>query len=282
MKLRLNIAAIAILALAVLGCDKTKLFDVTTPPLAAHFSSDGGTYFITSPTAKFTIPVGLTTPSNKDVTLNISVSSPTGATSGTYYTLDKTTVVIPAGKALDSVVVSGVYSQYLSGRKDSLIFTIQTNSDVAPANFNSTYKLYMRGPCFDGDVTDITVMNGTYANSTDPDDPKFTATVSNITKTGPTTATGTIANLWDWFGPVTINFDWTDPNNTIVSIPLQQTNQVYAAGQPFLIRTSPGKVSKFSVCTGQIPMIVDIIVNNYPSAGSAAYYHQNFTMTIKR
>jgi len=270
-----------LLAFVFLGCDKSKLYDVKEPePEATFLNVTNATYIMTSANDVYRLKIGTTNVSDHDRTVNISVSSPTGATTGTQYTLSKTSVTIPAGKVIDSIDVKGVFAQYTSGRKDSLVFTI-TGGDVSPSSFNSTLKLFLRGPCFDGDV-DLNSMAGTYANSTDPDDPKYTATVTNLAGVTATTGTGKIGNLWDWFAPVTINFDWTDPNNTTVAIPLQYSGQDYDVGMPILIRTSPGKTNKFSVCNQRFDLIVDIIVDNYFGPGQGAYYRQNYTMTIKR
>jgi len=272
--------ACVLLAAIVVSCKKDT--SVKTPPEIAHFANEtGGVYFITAPGVTYKIPVGFTTVSNSDRVIHISVTSPTGAVAGTNYTVPAT-ITIPAGKALDTLTVTGNYSTYSSGRKDTLIFNIQDAKGQNTDQYNSTYTLYMRGPCFDGDVTDINVMSGTYNNAVDPDDPKYTVTVSNFTMTGAKTATATISNLWDYFGPVNATFDWTNPTSTTVTIARQLTGQNYAAGQPFSIRTSPGSVSKFSVCSNKITLTVDIIVENYPAPGSAAFYERNYPMTINR
>jgi hypothetical protein len=265
----------------VAGCKKEK---TTIPPAQAHFNfATGGTYqLLTATPPDFTIKLGTTTVSDADRTINFTVTSPTGATAGTQYTLTSNTVTIPAGKTEGTITVKGVYGQYTGGRKDTLVFTIQSGID--PLLANNVYKLLMRGPCFDGDISAITVMNGTYPGTMEGGGSygPYSVTVAGLVHPAGVTkkATGTIANLWDYFGAVNIEFDWSDPNNTIVNIPLQQTNKEYAAGQPFMIRTSPGKVSKFSACNSKITLYVDIIVNNYPAPGSAAFYEQEFDMIV--
>ena len=272
------------LAVVLLNCTKPA-GNLHIPPEQAHFANEtSGAYFITAPGVTYEIQVGVTTVSDKDRTINFSVTSPTGAVQGTDYTLSGTSVTIPKGETLGTITVSGQYNNYTAGQKDTLIFTLE-GPGVTPSDYNSTFKLLMRGPCFDGDVTDITLMGGTYANATDPDDPVYTVIVSNfVTTPGSTTATAKIANLWDWFGAVDIEFDWTDPANPKATIPLQTTDKFYSAAdnQPFAIRTSPGQVSKFSVCTDKISLIVDLIVLNYPDPGQGVYYEQNYPMTINR
>src|SRR5690606_6800539 len=124
-----------------------------------------GRYEITGPTVTYKVPVGVTTVSASDRTVTVDISSPTGAVEGQHYTVDSKTVTIPAGKTVDSITVQGDYASYLSGRKDTLIFTI-VEPGVKPSDYNSTFTLLMRGPCFASDInTDLNSLLGTYANT---------------------------------------------------------------------------------------------------------------------
>jgi hypothetical protein len=96
---------------------------------------------------------------------------------------------------------------------------------------------------------------------------------------GTTTATAMMNNLFDYFGPVTINFDWTDPANTKAEIPLQITNKEYAAGQPFYVRTKPGQANKFSVCNERITFKLDVLVL---ISGSLYYYENGMDYVMAR
>ncbi|MEO8110899.1 MAG: hypothetical protein ABI594_12735 [Ginsengibacter sp.] len=282
MNLKINFRAITVaVLLMVTGASCKKSNDLTIPPDAAHFMSPtSGTFFITAPGAEYKLPIGVTTVSAQDRTVNIVVSSTTGATEGTEYTLSSHTITIPAGESVDTLTISGMYNQYLSGRKDTLIISIQNGKDLGSA-FDDTFTLALRGPCFDGDVT-LSDMAGTYANSTDPDDPVYTVTVSNLVSTSATTGTGTIANLWAAGGSVTIDFDWTDPTNIQVSIARQYIGVDYDPGQPISVRTTPGQKSTFSVCNQTISLITDLIVENYFGPGQGALYAGKYPMTIRR
>lgn len=272
----------AILGAGIYSCKKTETF---TPPVQTMFvvTNTSGTYSIAAPGVVYKIPVGLTAVSGQDRTISIEVSSPTGAQLGTQFTISSSSITIPAGKVVDTLIIFGKYDEYLAGRKDTLKITL-SGSDVETAAFNNTYTLLVSGPCFDGDISDINVIAGDFANTFENGGGygPYTVTISNITQLTPTTGTATATNLYDSFGPININFDWTDPNNTIVTIPLQQTDQDYDVGQPFLIRTSPGLVSKFSVCNQTISLFIDVIVDNYPSPGSAAYYDKELDEVLSR
>ena len=277
---------IAGLGYLVAGCKKE---ETTIPVSKAHFNYiTGASYSVLSTTTPaYQLKIGTTTTENVDRVINFTVASPTGAVEGTQYTLSSHSVTIPAGQAVGIVEVKGAFNQYSAGRKDSLVFTLQ--SGVDPLLSNNVFKLFMRGPCFDGDITNnINEMSGEFPGTFEDGGSygPYTVTVSEIIQADPSVkkGTATIDNLFDQFGPVNIEFDWTDPQNTIVKIPLQETGVDYAAGQPFLIRTNPDadKVSKFSICNQKIPLIVDIIVNNYPAPGSAAYYARALDISVAR
>ncbi|HEX6334492.1 MAG TPA: hypothetical protein VFZ78_09710 [Flavisolibacter sp.] len=251
LKIALSLGALAVTLFAMQACNKD--IETITPPEAAHFGlKSNDTYFITSPTTSKSVYVGLTNVSNTDRTVNITVTSPTGAQLGTHYTLSSTSVTIPAGKALDSIVVQGIYSQYLTGRKDTLVFTI-TEPGVPASSFNSTLKLYMRGPCFEGEInTDYMDLLGNY-NTTN--EVGYTASsgatawtygpyatkIKSITLTSPTTANVVIGGLYDpsW-SDATVTLDWTNINDRRITLATQvigdagTVNSAYA-GQPLTI-----------------------------------------------
>jgi hypothetical protein len=288
---RLLPAALLLLVVTWYGCKKET--PLTIAPEQAHFANQSsGSYFITAPGVTYKIPVGITNVSNSDRTIKVSVTSPTGAVEGTHYTLNKTSFVIPAGKAIDTLVVSGVYAQYLAGRKDTLIFKIEgaDKGGVTAAEYNNTFTLFMRGPCFASDLTDVTVFElvGSYTDTREttssggsPYGP-YTTKVKSMVLTSPTTATVLFENLWDaGWNDIPATLDWTNPAAPKVTIARQDVGQDYAAGQPFQVRTSPTITSTFNYCTRTFNLVVDIIVNNYPVVGSAAFYSQNYRINMK-
>lgn len=241
--------------------------EVTIPEPLAHFTNvAGGTFSVVSTNNLFKIPVGVTAVSDVDRTVNITVTSPSGAVQGTHYTLSSTSVVIPAGEAVDSLTIYAAYNQYLAGRKDTLIFTI-TGDGVKPSSYNSTYTLALRGPCFEGDV-DLNAFLGDYDKSVEdfggPYGP-YTTTVTAVNQTSATTGTITVANIFDaGWNPVTFTLNWTDPSNRTVTLVQQSgignagTVSSTYAGQDISVRPFAGQVGTFSACNQTITIKMQI------------------------
>jgi hypothetical protein len=220
-------------SVTMLGCKKEEV--LTIPPQEAHFNGATGTYFVTSdPNSSFKIPVGLTTVSSSARTISYTVSSPTGATAGAQYNITGNTVTIPAGQAVDSIVVRGIFAGFSSTRVDTLVFTINS-ADVAAAEFNREYRLVLRKSC---DVVPANIM-GNYTRSTDiyngnpSSRPNYTANISNFTQVTATTATVVIKNLgatsdngWGPFSAtdpatnpgITATLNYSNPANLTVTI----------------------------------------------------------------
>lgn len=260
--------------LAVIGCKKDDALETAIPGIEAHFTAASGGYSIISPTTTYTIPVGITTTSNVDRQITVAITSPTGAVEGTHYTVDKKVITIPAGKALDSIKVTGAYSLYQSGRKDTLVFTI-TQPDVAPANFDNKFTLLMRGPCFEGDV-DLQTLVGPYTNTKEQLGSgtiyTYTTTVKSFTQTpGSTTGTITVGNIYDdGWNDLTFTLDWTDPANRRVSVANQNTgydagnlNGAVAGHALWVYPTNPVQYGTFSVCSETISMKMRLCMPTY-------------------
>lgn len=285
MKVKNILACFGILTLVFMlgSCDKTKPYTIITPPPLAHFVGDETQSYsvLSSTTPPYSIVIGTTDVSSQDRVVTYKVISKTGAVAGQEYTLTPAgAVTIPAGKSTATISLQGNTSYYPAGKIDTLQFTL-SEPGIKIANFLDTLKLLVKGPCSDVDVN-LSDMGGSYANSTDPDDPKYTVKVTNLEATSATTGTGIITNLWDGIGSVTINFDWSDANNITVTIPRQPTGINYAVGQPLSIRTSSGAVSTFSVCDQTITLTTDLIVEDYFGPGQPASYKSKYVMKVRR
>lgn len=281
---RLLFAGCGLLLLA--ACEKGVNDKMLTPPAFSEFGTSNllGKYFVTnSASSVFKIPVGITNVANTDRTIQLTITSPTGAVAGTQYTAP-TTVVIPAGEALDSLAIKGIFAGYPTGRRDTLRIKI-TGGDVPVNGYNNTYNLVMQKYC---DVS-LAGISGAYTNTREttssggnPYGP-YTASIKNLTQLTPTTAKGLVENLWDsGLDDLEIYFDWTDPANFTVSMPQQYSGVDYDVNQPIDVRTSPGQPNSFSSCDQSISLTVDFIVKNYPTPGTNTYYARNYKINMKR
>lgn len=266
MKIFSNISFLAIAGLAVMAvsCEKTK---ITIPPAQAHFVGDPvQTYSIeVDPAPVFNVVVGTTDVSSSERKVSYTVTSPTGAVAGTHYTLGTPgTVTIPAGQSTANIDVHGIYSAYTSGRKDTLILTV-VDPEVAPAGFQNTLKLVLRGPCFEGDV-DLNAFLGDYDKTTEtfgatPYGP-YTTSISSFTQLTATTATIKVENIFDFgWNPLTFTLDWTDPANRTVTVVSQSSGIADAgtldpsfAGEQVQVRAFAGEPGTFSACTGRLTL----------------------------
>ncbi len=268
----------------IAGCKKSDA--VLTPPQEAHFAfRTKATYQITGPAVSYKLPVALTTVSNVDRNVKVSVTSPTGAVSGTHYTLSKSDVVIPAGKSVDTIVVQGVFSQYQAGRKDTLVFTIQEGDGIKPLSSNTKFTLFMRGPCFE-DETVLSEMIGTYANTNEDFGGAYgpyTTTISAATQLTPTTGEITVTNIFDaGWNPIKFILDWTDPSNTKVTL-VQQAGIGNAgtlsgtyAGQDISVRPFAGQTGTFSYCNKTLVLKLQLGVTGLGFFGTL------YTVTMAR
>ncbi|MDE1192332.1 MAG: hypothetical protein PW786_09355 [Arachidicoccus sp.] len=92
----------------------------------------------------YTIPLQLTQPLTQDVTVSFSVSSPSGAKSGSEYTLSSSTVTFKAGFTVPDMpaVISFNQSEYAAGRTDSMVFAINgQNAGVATLAQSQTLQM---------------------------------------------------------------------------------------------------------------------------------------------
>jgi hypothetical protein len=238
------ITCIVVIFVTIIACDKKK--DIIKTPAYSEFATPlvtatNNLYYIKNdPASEFKIPIGITNISNADRKITIKDSSRT-AVNGTQYTLSSTTITIPAGKASDSLILKGIYAGYPVGRKDTLYLRI-TGGDVPANAYNTTYAVVLQGYCEvvkDDLIGDYTKTN----DGTSPQGP-YTASISDWTSTGPTTATIKIHDLGATadvgFGdldPVgasagflptnpahiglTAKLDWTSPSSFTVTIPSQ-------------------------------------------------------------
>lgn len=281
---------IAILV-GISSCKKNNLVvdkePVVTPPVAAEFllTSFAKDYFVKSTVGSyFALPIGVTAVSTTDQTVNLAYTSTSGAVLGTHFNAP-TTLVIKAGKVLDTLRISGLYAPYNgTGRVDDLKVKITSGST---ANFvgKDSVVLTMRAYCnvvltdLEGNYPDTkefsySATTGAYTQTYGPPANPYSmpVTVSNLVATTATSASGEFGNLYDaGWSNVTFTMDWTDDANFKVNIPLQDT------GDPTIkIRTSLTKPSTFSSCDRTFTLVCDLI---NPATG--AITNANYKFEVK-
>lgn len=269
----------------VLGsCDKTKPYDIITPPAVVHFgipSSVGNYYVLNVTNNPFKIPVGLTKALDKPVTIQFTVTSPTGAIQGQQYSLVSNSITIPAGKVLDSLSLNGIFAGYPTGRKDTLVVTI-TGGDLPALIGSNIYTVVLQKYC---NVV-LSDLSGVFTKSFDfqaPDlEGPYTTNIT-ATSTGPTTAMLMIKNFSDgMFGHfastdaayspgIEVDIDFSNPSNFTTTVPTQSFYKDATYGAATIKANGKGS---FSACDQSFTINYTVTV----AAGSFG----NFTTTIKR
>lgn len=261
---------VSLLSVLIYGCKKDKI--VTADKEVAFFGVSGpsATYRISTPTTIYKIPVGLTKVPTGSRTVNVTVTTTTGATVGIHYTINKTSFTFDSKKIIDTIVITGVQSQYLLGRKDTLKFSFTNPSDGIPSLFN-TFTLGIRGPCLEEDLpaggfADLlglytkTFENGSYG----PYNTIFYAITGSTSK-------ATLTNIYDSGISAVVDFSYATPGSFTVSIAGQQT-QYASGGLPLFVKTaSPGT---FTYCIQKFTIPMQL----YTTAG----IYDQWTMTMAR
>jgi hypothetical protein len=266
-KSKICLFVIILLMVGFSACERDLEFN--TPSFSEFVvPSKTATYYISnSANSVYKIPIGITKVSDKDRTLQLTYSSPTGATAGTQYNAPAT-VVIPAGKVVDTLAINGIFAGYTSSRKDTLQVTI-SGGDIPANSLYNTFNLVMRKYCdvnlndLAGDYTN-TVDNGSYG--------PYAVRVTAGTATG-TTGFVNIANIWDPGVPTDtkVNIDWTNPANFTATIPDQV---YYGAADLWIVGTAAGS---FSSCDQTFTLKYKLY---FKSTG--AVYYNNQTTVIGR
>jgi hypothetical protein len=207
------------IVILVMSCKKQ---ETTIPDSVAQFNTRSATesYFITnSATTVYKIPVGVTTVSDRDRTVNITVVSPTGAVAGTQYTLSGSGVTIKAGSVVDTLFVRGIFAGYPGARKDTLKFEIK-GGDLAPASYSKNYTLVMQKFC----AVTFSAFTGAYLGTDYDETGAIVSTVTDypITFT-PLSDNKTIRvnNMWEVPVNVNVELDYATPGNFTTNVPDQ-------------------------------------------------------------
>lgn len=296
-----SVLLLAIMLLAI-RCTKPSSNLVIPPSLAKFMGEDNQSYQVTSdPATPYTIQVGVTAVAQEARSVTVNIGSSTGAVEGTHYTLTGLgagrSLTIASGEAIAEFQITGVFNQYVSGRKDTLQIWL-SEPGIEVAQYLDTIQLVLRGPCFDGDVTeaDLNAMVGVYNNCFDAgfdDWGPYTARVVSITPLTATTARAIINNVFDYgFGDVPFIMDWTDPNNTVINVEAPTIvpadagllNGAYA-GMNFVIRAAPAASTvpnNFSVCNSRLNLRYQLGVYDPATSTLLGFFGTVATTTMRR
>jgi hypothetical protein len=266
------LTGVVMVMLAMTSCKKNNLVVDQDPLIAPSYVKfnvlkAGDTlanYFIRSTNNALRIPVGVTTVSDVDRTIQLCYTSPTGAAAGVQYNAPAS-IVIPAGQTLDSITLQGLYTGYpTSTRSDTLRIKI-CGGDVPVNAYYSQFVVVMRKYCdvvinnFLGSYTNTRETNSTGGGAYGP----YTTTVTDLVMVpgSSTKATVKLNNLYDdGWNPITATLDWTNPDPTKFSVTIasQPTGKSYN-GAPTNVRTSTAGTSIFNSCDRSISLSIDLV-----------------------
>ncbi|WP_445455409.1 hypothetical protein [Flavobacterium sp. HNIBRBA15423] len=142
---KLNLLKIGLLSLfvATISCDNTDdnlkkyegeqalLFGKSSSNLA---SSNSEVSFVE-------VEVAVTNPSNSDKTISFQID-PSSTADASQYTIDQSTLVIPAGKSIGKVKITANYDNIPDGQTTTLVLKFETNDYVLPNHDTHTVNLF--------------------------------------------------------------------------------------------------------------------------------------------
>lgn len=277
-----NLLVFSFFATTFFACKKE---EISIPPTVSEFTATSslGKYFIQNdPNSSFKIPVGLTAASTSATTINFTVTSPTGATEGTQYTIASNSITIPAGKVVDTLTLKGLFAGYPTGRRDTLVFKI-TGGTVGAASWSDTYTVVLQKYC----NVDLNSFLGNYNRTNEffgsaygP----YSTSISSVTPISATKGRIVVQNLYDsGWGPIEFELDWTDPANFKVAVVPKSSGIANAgtisssyAGRQVAVRPFAGEEGTFSSCDGTLTLKMQLGV------AGLGWFGDLYTVTMVR
>jgi hypothetical protein len=269
---------ILIVLISLVGCKKRNYFvdqEPESPSLSkAQIAFADQVFFrvynINKNNDPFKIPFGFTNFSDKDRYIIVEYSTtPTAQIKGrglrgTHYTASDT-ILIPAGKLIDSLSLVGNYDLFPSPTDiDTIKLKIKSPSTLIKMD---TLMLALQRYC---DVI-IKDLMGKYPRTRERNFGRsyfrnqqgveniYQTIVDSLQLLTPTTASGIIINLFneDW-NNIKFFMNWTDPNNFRLTIPLQPTG---SATPIKWIRgaINPGAPKSFTSCVQTFTVSLDLL-----------------------
>lgn len=297
---KILVAAVSIGFLLV-GCSKSKPYDITIPPAEVHFVGKAKQVYSASDVtpAPFKVTIGTTDVSASARTATYRITSPSGAEIGVDYTISYNStnmpavtgsVTIGAGKALDSIFIQA--RSYSLGEKDTLVFTLEEPAMTA-AGFLNTVMVIISGPsACDEAFPVLDDLLGDYTNTNEdlngsPYGP-YTTAIASATATSATTAIISVENIYDYgWNPINFELDWSDPLNRLVNTPdqtdlgdattLSSTN----TGLQVAVTQGIDGPGTYSYCNQTLTLRIKLGVNT-PGGAVLGYYNIPYTVNMAR
>jgi hypothetical protein len=274
MRTHIKILTLSLLTGTVLtSCFKEQKFN---PPAEALFprSATAQNYFVrNTPTSSFKLPIGVTNVSNSPRTVSVSIASNSTAVEGTHFNITNKTITIPAGKAVDTVDIRGLYANLPNTGSLTLNLAVAGTNDISAAGFLSTQRVNIFRYC------DVVLNNFVRAyNNTRDIEANFgpyTTSIVSATPLTTTTASIVVRNFYDFgFNDLTFTLNWTNDANFTVTLQPQFTGRDASVlfGDDFLgrelwIYPASGQTGSFSSCTNSFTIVYQFGV---PGVGVAA------------
>jgi hypothetical protein len=224
-------------------------------------------YFVRNVNAPYKVPVGFTNVANEDRTINLVYSS-RNAAQGVQFN-GPASIVIPAGKVVDTLSFNGIFSGYPTGRKDTIKIKF---SGVPGVDRRDSFELILQRYCdvvlssLAGEFTNTNEFSATNVFQYGP----YVTAVDNLVATGPTKAEGFFVNLYDeGWSDIKFIMDWSNPANFTITIPEQSTGSASSAVK--FVRSTSGRTNTFSSCDGTFSISIDRLNASKQLLGTAGY-----------
>ena len=264
--LKITFIIAAFLAIFLPSCKQKDPLSIPTLEAHFHFNSIGN-FRVLNASDTYKLPVGITTASKNDITIDLDIKSTSGAEEGVQYNISKKKAFIPSGGATDTLLIQGILGAYLDGRRDTLVISIIEKNGLKAVQTNKTFTLYIAGPCAESKII-LSEMIGTYSKTTElfgtsPFGP-YTTRITSVKQLSSTTGEISVQNIWGADDPDTelyegwnnikFTLDWTDPENRIVYLDEQSgigDARSFAsglAGRDISVRQFGTQVGTFSYC----------------------------------
>ena len=263
-------------SLGLSSCKKNNYFvDVEQPKALEEFAQFAPAdrrlfrfYPIDVNNTPFKIPVGFTNFSDQDREILFDFSSNKAIRDKDFKSASS--LIIPAGKIIDSLSFAGFYNSYPIGRRDTVKIKITGSRTL---DRRDSFEIVLERYC---DVI-LSELKGEFANTiefrsngTRAFGP-YSTFVENLTRINETSAEGVFVNLFDeGWNDIKFIMDWSDPSNFSITVPRQATGKKGANDVQF-VRTASGRPNTFSSCRKTYTVSLDLLGGNNDNVLSSGY-----------